>query len=60
MEDPDPALLASRPLRSATVRVAEAPGRAGWFRVDLTLAPHPAWLGVRCTLSLLTGVEAGR
>lgn len=60
MDDPDPALLSSRPLRSAMVRVDDAPGRPGWFRVELTVAPHPAWLGVRCSLSLLTGMEGAR
>jgi type VI secretion system protein ImpC len=60
MDDPDPVLLTSRPLRSANVEVTEAPGRIGWYRVAVTLAPHPAWMGVHCSLSLVTGMEGAR
>jgi type VI secretion system protein ImpC len=55
----DPALRAARPLRGATVRVHEVPGRAGWMRAELTIRPYLPGAGADVELALASRLDRG-
>jgi type VI secretion system protein ImpC len=42
-----------RPLRQASVTVAEVPGNAGFYKVDMKVRPHFKYMGANFTLSLV-------
>ena len=52
MDGASAAIRAQYPLRRARVRVTEAEGNAGWFRVEILLRPHLKYLGASFTLSI--------
>ena len=52
MDGASAAVRAQYPLRRARVRVTEAEGSAGWFRVEILLRPHLKYLGAAFTLSI--------
>jgi type VI secretion system protein ImpC len=57
MDSPSRDVRARRPLREAQIAVAEVPGEAGWYRVDLKVRPHFKYMGAFFTLSLVGRLE---
>ncbi len=53
MNDPDPELIATHPLRDGEVRVDEIPENPGFYRVSLDVMPHFQIEGVDVRLSLM-------
>ena len=60
MDDPEPRMRETHPLRAASVTVEEAPGDAGWYRVAVAVRPHRRHLGATFTLSLSGRLDRGR
>ena len=44
---------ARRPLRSATIKVTEVAGNAGWYRIDMQVQPHFRYMGAVFHLGLV-------
>jgi len=55
--DPDPRLMATRPLRDASVHVEADPAMPGWFRVQVQVTPHFKYQGSHFELSLVGRLE---
>ncbi len=53
MESPTAAVRGKRPLRSASIKVTEVPGDAGWYRSEIKVRPHFKYMGAFFTLSLV-------
>ncbi len=53
MDAVTPAVRGRRPLRQASITVAEVPGNAGWYKVDMKVRPHFKYMGAFFTLSLV-------
>lgn len=58
MNNPDPALIATHPLRDAEVKVEEIPENPGYYRVSLFVVPHFQIEGVDVRLSLVAKMPA--
>jgi type VI secretion system protein ImpC len=48
-----PAIKSRRPLRKALITVADVPGNAGWYKVDMKVRPHFKYMGAFFTLGLV-------
>ncbi len=65
MDDPEPQVRNTHPLRSAQIAVEDATGSssgsgsgsAGWYTVTLAVRPHVKYLGASFTLSLVGKLE---
>ena len=53
MDAVTPAVRGRRPLRQASVKVAEVEGNAGWYKVELKVRPHFKYMGAFFELSLV-------
>jgi type VI secretion system protein ImpC len=53
MESPTAAVRGKRPLRTASIKVTEVPGDAGWYRSEIKIRPHFKYMGAFFTLSLV-------
>lgn len=53
MDDPEPHVRNTHPLRSAHITVDDVPGDAGWYKVSLAVRPHFKYMGASFTLSLI-------
>jgi type VI secretion system protein ImpC len=53
MDAVSPAVRGRRPLRQARITVADVPGNAGWYKVDVKVRPHFKYMGAFFTLSLV-------
>jgi type VI secretion system protein ImpC len=53
MESPTAAVRGKRPLRTASIKVTEVPGDAGWYRSEIKVRPHFKYMGAFFTLSLV-------
>jgi type VI secretion system protein ImpC len=53
MDDPAPGVRSRRPLRKASITVADVEGQPGWYRCDLKVRPHFKYMGASFTLSLV-------
>lgn len=56
----DPHLRAGRPLRAASVRVDDVPGRAGWMRADFSVRPFLPGVSADVELALATRIDRGQ
>ncbi|MFV8836133.1 type VI secretion system contractile sheath large subunit [Aquisalimonas sp.] len=54
MQNPDPDLVASRPLREGVVQVEEIPENPGYYRVSMSVMPHFQIEGIDLKLSLVS------
>jgi len=53
MDDPAPGVRSRRPLRKASIKVADVEGQPGWYRCDMLVRPHFKYMGASFTLSLV-------
>ena len=53
MDSVSPEVRGKRPLRAAQVTVADVPGNAGWYKVDINVRPHFKYMGAFFNLSLV-------
>jgi type VI secretion system protein ImpC len=53
MDDPQPGVRATRPIRKASIAVEDVPGQPGWYKVDMKIRPHFKYMGAYFTLSLV-------
>jgi type VI secretion system protein ImpC len=53
METPTAAVRGKRPLRSASIRVTDVAGDAGWYQVKMSVRPHFKYMGASFELSLV-------
>ncbi|BAU58573.1 uncharacterized protein ImpC [Halorhodospira halochloris] len=58
MQNPDPTLVATRPLREGVVNVEEVPDNPGYFRVSMSVMPHFQIEGIDLKLSLVSQMPA--
>ncbi|HUU30249.1 MAG TPA: type VI secretion system contractile sheath large subunit [archaeon] len=56
-ENPTAGVRSRRPLRKASVEVADVEGEPGWYRVSLKVQPHFKYMGASFTLSLVGKLE---
>ncbi|MCC3750608.1 MAG: type VI secretion system contractile sheath large subunit [Halorhodospira halophila] len=54
MQNPDPDLVATRPLREGAVEVEEVPENPGFYRVNMSVMPHFQIEGIDLKLSLVS------
>ncbi len=54
MQNPDPELVATRPLREGVVEVEEVPENPGFYRVNMSVMPHFQIEGIDLKLSLVS------
>lgn len=54
MQNPDPDLVATRPLREGAVQVEEVPDNPGYYRVSMSVMPHFQVEGIDMKLSLVS------
>lgn len=52
------AVRSRRPLRKAQVLVADVPGNAGWYRVDLRVRPHFKYMGAVFQMGLVGRLDS--
>ncbi len=57
MESPQADVRSRRPLRQADIQVADVPGNAGWYKIDMKIVPHLKYMGGFFTLSLVGKLE---
>jgi len=55
--NPDARLMATRPLKAASVAVQADPAMPGWFRVEIRVTPHFKYQGAHFELSLVGKLE---
>lgn len=60
MNNPDPALIATHPLRDAEIKVEEIPENPGYYRVSLFVVPHFQIEGVDVRLSLVAKMPSAK
>lgn len=60
MPDPGPDLIASHPLKAASVEVNDIEDNPGFFRVSLAVAPHFQIEGIDINLSLVSQMPRGK
>ena len=53
MNNPEPELIATHPLRDGSVRVTEAPDNPGFYQITLRVVPHFKVEGVEVKLALI-------
>ncbi len=58
MQNPDPELVATRPLREGVVQVEEVPENPGYYRVSMWVMPHFQVEGIDMRLSLVSQLPA--
>ncbi|MBK1734054.1 type VI secretion protein [Halorhodospira abdelmalekii] len=58
MQNPDPTLVATRPLREGIVQVEEVAENPGFFRVSMAVMPHFQIEGIDLKLSLVSQLPA--
>ncbi|HMA97549.1 MAG TPA: type VI secretion system contractile sheath large subunit [Polyangiaceae bacterium] len=51
------AIRGKKPLRNAQITVADVPGNAGWYKVDMKVRPHFKYMGANFTLSLVGKID---
>ncbi len=52
-ENPSSAVRSRRPLRKASVEVADVEGDPGWYKISMKVQPHFKYMGASFTLSLV-------
>ena len=52
-DNPSPEIRSLKPLKEASVTVADVPGQAGWYSVKILVRPHFKYQGADITLSLV-------
>ncbi|RFA29853.1 type VI secretion protein [Alkalilimnicola ehrlichii] len=60
MNNPDPELVATHPLRDGFVEVLEIPENPGYYRVNMAVMPHFQIEGVDIQLSLVSQLPVGK
>ncbi|WP_407920622.1 hypothetical protein [Facilibium subflavum] len=51
--------MAKYPFRAAEVKVANIPGKAGWYKCNITVLPHIQFEGMDTTLKIDTRLDPG-
>lgn len=60
MNNPDPELIATHPLRDGSVEVTEIPENPGYYRVSMCVMPHFQIEGIDVRLSLVSQLPASK
>ena len=57
--EPTPLEMSRYPFRAADIKVSQIPGKAGWYKCNITVLPHIQFEGMDTTLKIDTRLDPG-